>query len=705
MCVLACSQVATGSQHSLFLSDAGSLYFSGTMRGFVTESGQEDTLNPVSVEAREGCQFVGIGAGAGHCAAVAADGGLYVWGASDYGQLGLGSAAEIKALGSEEMVQISRHAGEENLAVTEPVLVEALWEQGIKVKAVACCTFTTIALTATGEVYSCGNTTNGQCGRSAAKADDKRVAYMDRRIRETALVTLRKLRPVKGLSNIRRISCGDSHCIAASFDGRCYTWGLGTNGRLGQEDGKTRYVPESPATISSHFVTSVACAGESTYMLAGSYSLSLFKRRYKVKDPARRDTDEAPELPEVSEAAAEEADADGRESSQELKPPTGSGAATAAGKTAAANGDQDHIHEPDDTSVLLRLPIFPVGNARHWIPAFSASKADKAEKTKVKPIAGGKIAVLSEEDIVHAGSDCFSDIVAQTHSRRRIRNSIVLFNEPLPPGFWLVMEQFDCEIQIRPASDAHIFKSLTTGVARIVAPGNESEDWNLEEMKDRVCVFGVDDLKAFEVSAITDEAIEAGVSAVLFFPRNATDDHALDLDSETAMNTNVGVISKRDGDRLESSYLAQTAPSREGLRTYILEVPKESPDTVTALRGVVNLKPKAVLLTRRWHSFHAGYLPLPSEKPFSNNSCPIGMISHEDAQELCSTLAGLKTKDILGAVAAHRTGSVLACGPVTQKRSPHLPLDAPVRSPSAPPITAIRPPSGAAAAAVNSELK
>ena len=65
---------------------------------------------------------------------VTASGDVYAWGLNDYGQLGLGKAASKNQ--------------------TTPAKVEAL--SGIGVTQLSCGEYHTLALTAEGEVYSCG---------------------------------------------------------------------------------------------------------------------------------------------------------------------------------------------------------------------------------------------------------------------------------------------------------------------------------------------------------------------------------------------------------------------------------------------------------------------------------------------------------------------------------------------------------------------
>jgi E3 ubiquitin-protein ligase HERC4 len=87
-------QVATGSDHTLTLTDCGALFaFGDNTHGQLGlgDAALKSTLTPRRVEFLRGLPIRSIACGGGHSIAVSWSGAVYAWGKNTHGQLGLGS--------------------------------------------------------------------------------------------------------------------------------------------------------------------------------------------------------------------------------------------------------------------------------------------------------------------------------------------------------------------------------------------------------------------------------------------------------------------------------------------------------------------------------------------------------------------------------------------------------------------------------------
>ena len=99
-----------------------------------------------------------------------------------------------------------------------PNLVDGL--VGKKAKHVACGGCHTVVSTANGRVYSFGHGANGQLGHCTFK--DKLTP------------TLIEALSLSGGKFVVQVTCGRSHSMLLTSEGRLYTWGRGADGRLGR---------------------------------------------------------------------------------------------------------------------------------------------------------------------------------------------------------------------------------------------------------------------------------------------------------------------------------------------------------------------------------------------------------------------------------------------------------------------------------------
>ncbi|CAM8973960.1 unnamed protein product [Rhodiola kirilowii] len=181
-------QVAAGGTHSVVL----------TREGHVWTWGQpwppgdiKQIATPVRVQGLENVKL--IAAGAFHNLALLDGGVVWAWGSNEYGQLGTGDTQPT----------------------SQPILVHGL--SGLTVVDIAAGGWHSTALTSDGEVYGWGRGEHGRLGFG----DDK-----------SSKMVPQKVQLLSG-EDIVQISCGGTHSVALTRDGRMFSFGRGDHGRLG----------------------------------------------------------------------------------------------------------------------------------------------------------------------------------------------------------------------------------------------------------------------------------------------------------------------------------------------------------------------------------------------------------------------------------------------------------------------------------------
>ena len=141
---------------------------------------------------------------------------LYSWGLGTYGNLGNGYR-------KDQDTPVLFH-------IMSPVA-----KVKKQVKQIACGSRHSMALTTDGEVYSWGFGRNGRLGHGS-------IADFDVPQRIEAF-------QVSEDKKITEICCGDSHSLARSKDGRVFSWGSGSYGRLGLGAENDQYAPKTIEAI------------------------------------------------------------------------------------------------------------------------------------------------------------------------------------------------------------------------------------------------------------------------------------------------------------------------------------------------------------------------------------------------------------------------------------------------------------------------
>ena len=148
---------------------------------------------------------------------------MYVWGFNNYSQLGF---------------------------ISDPKMPETSW---VKIPRLLKCFDTKItkisfgydsclACDINGDVFSWGSNAHGKLG--LGKSNLRQMPYPIK---------------IRGLSNIKKISCGTNHCLALSTKGEVYAWGSGENGELGCGRYENEYMPSKLNLDEKIIFKTIAC--------------------------------------------------------------------------------------------------------------------------------------------------------------------------------------------------------------------------------------------------------------------------------------------------------------------------------------------------------------------------------------------------------------------------------------------------------------
>jgi len=204
--------VAASNTHMVACTGSGELWNWGNL--------QTTEHTPRLVQGMVGRKVVAVAAGWHYTAVVTDDGELWSFGNNSKGQLGLGH--------------------KEDQCV--PQRVTAL--EGKRVVGVCCGECHTMALTATGEVYSWGGGNDGQLGHGSDELYGGQNESAPRR--------------VEALQAVAGISAGSEHSAAWSAEGAMWTWGFGACGRLGHGNENDQFVPCLVEALAGKKVVGVA---------------------------------------------------------------------------------------------------------------------------------------------------------------------------------------------------------------------------------------------------------------------------------------------------------------------------------------------------------------------------------------------------------------------------------------------------------------
>ena len=223
---------AAGGDHTLAIGSNGALYAWGLgTDGQLGNGTTTSSSTPVQVSLPPGVVPVAVAAGDDHSLALGSNGTLYAWGYNGYGQLGNGTKT------------------------TEDTPVTVTFPSGVTAIAIAAGEDLSLALGSDGNVYAWGDGNLGALGQG------------NQRNSSTPLEV-----PLPSGVTASAIAAGGRFGMAIGSDGKLYSWGDGDNAELG--DGTNTFsttpvVVEMPSGVSA----SVISAGGDHAMAIGSNDL------------------------------------------------------------------------------------------------------------------------------------------------------------------------------------------------------------------------------------------------------------------------------------------------------------------------------------------------------------------------------------------------------------------------------------------------
>ena len=215
-------QVTCGSYHTAAVTQNGSLYtWGGGMYGKLGHGNEVGHSTPKRVEALAGIPVSQIACGSRHTAIITSTGALYTWGDKENGVAGHGDAEG----GGHQYV---------------PRLLEKL--SGKRIVQLSACGFHTACLTSDSELYCWGEGKFGRLG-----LNNERNAHSPKLVE-----TLVGKKPTQ-------VSCGGFHTAVVCEDGKLYTFGGGEHGQLGHNDRVNKVRPTLVEALEGIFVSQITC--------------------------------------------------------------------------------------------------------------------------------------------------------------------------------------------------------------------------------------------------------------------------------------------------------------------------------------------------------------------------------------------------------------------------------------------------------------
>jgi alpha-tubulin suppressor-like RCC1 family protein len=288
--------ISAGSRHSIALSVDGAVFCWGWgMQGQLGLGHCNTALHPTRVKSLSSVIVVEISAGGIHSGCIDKDGTCYMWGSSEYGQLGRGLDVKLSSVpivlcsqGSSSALPLSKiscggmHTAaidlEGNLwtwgradsgqtgtekwifdsfpGVPFPTRVPGLSEAAV---AVSCGGFHTVVLTSLGKAYSMGKEDFGVLGTGTESSSKMKAG--------TEILT--EIKALSGL-NIVGVSCGGWHSVFWSNEGLMYVCGKGEYGRLGTGSESSTPIPRRVDIPGDVKVVSASAGGSHTLILSQS---------------------------------------------------------------------------------------------------------------------------------------------------------------------------------------------------------------------------------------------------------------------------------------------------------------------------------------------------------------------------------------------------------------------------------------------------
>ncbi|KAL6849003.1 hypothetical protein ACP4OV_021586 [Aristida adscensionis] len=221
--------VACGSWHSALITSSGKmLTFGDGTFGALGHGNRESVGHPKEVETLSGFRTMKVACGLWHSAAIV----------ETSSQAGMNVASRKLYTWGDGEKNILGHGDKDARLV--PTCVQSLLDYNFH--QVVCGHTMTIALSTSGHVFTMGNSSNGQLGNP--KSDGKQPCLVQDRLSG---------------ESVEEISCGSHHVAVLTSRSEVYTWGMGTNGRLGHGSIEDKKKPTIVDVLKDRHVKSIAC--------------------------------------------------------------------------------------------------------------------------------------------------------------------------------------------------------------------------------------------------------------------------------------------------------------------------------------------------------------------------------------------------------------------------------------------------------------
>eukprot|EP00743_Colponemidia_sp_Colp-15_P008722 GILK01009499.1.p1 GENE.GILK01009499.1~~GILK01009499.1.p1 ORF type:complete len:421 (-),score=31.77 GILK01009499.1:152-1375(-) len=244
--------VACGQQHSLALTDSGTLFSWGHGKdGRLGHNNEQDVSIPTIIRGIEDRVVRAIACGSKHSLAIDKKGELFSWGCGSDGQLGHGSKTSMLVPHKVNPANSRRMSRPGRQNIQASVMFD-------KILQVAAGAKHSLALAATGEVFAWGRSDLGRLGLLESFAEENNPAPVLVPTLVDALVGHR----------VCLISAGAYHSAALTDAGRVFSWGAGEYGRLGHGDQQDVGVPKLVDSLANKSVRHVECGAYMTTTLA-----------------------------------------------------------------------------------------------------------------------------------------------------------------------------------------------------------------------------------------------------------------------------------------------------------------------------------------------------------------------------------------------------------------------------------------------------
>ncbi|PXF49731.1 putative E3 ubiquitin-protein ligase HERC1 [Gracilariopsis chorda] len=203
-----------------------------------------DARVPEKVSGFEGVAVRQAACGGGHTAVVLADNRLFVFGYSQYGQLGLGDRVDM--CDATQVILIPPAS----VKKAEAAISKEGASSSLPVAEVYCGRYHTIARTTTGLVFTWGGGKNGRLGHG-----DEKI-----RAQPTCVESLIS-------HNAIAITAGYHNNLVLTEDGEVWSWGWGAHGQLGLGDTKDRDIPTAIPELSHESVCFLSCGDRHSFAI------------------------------------------------------------------------------------------------------------------------------------------------------------------------------------------------------------------------------------------------------------------------------------------------------------------------------------------------------------------------------------------------------------------------------------------------------